>query len=429
MRLVQILLGSIACVLVAHAAWRLVSPRAGIVAGVVLALYPPAIFFDALLQKTVLDAFLISVAIWIVSAILTQPARTWRWIGLGVTLGALSLTRENALALVAVVAAWALVAPESDSGQQPLARRAAAQLAPFVLGAALVLLPVAVRNYAVGGGFYLTTSQFGTNLYLGNNARTDGTAGSLVGGRGSAEYERQDAIDLAERATGRTLSPGEVSSYWTGQALDYITSQPGSWLKLMARKFALLWNRAEAFDTESQESYAEWSTPLRLLGPLGHFGILVPLACFGVWVTWPARSRLWILYVLAGAYAASIVVFFIYARYRFPLVPFLVIFAAAGLAEGAGFLRQRSRNQIMTAAAVAAGVAIATNWPMLSTTTMRAVTEHNLGAALQSEGRLDEAVAALSPRRRHQTRLRAGLQQHGRRAESPWGSRGRHRGL
>ena len=53
--------------LVAHATGRrLISPRAGVVAGVVLALYPPAIFFDALLQKTVLDAFLISLAIWIV---------------------------------------------------------------------------------------------------------------------------------------------------------------------------------------------------------------------------------------------------------------------------------------------------------------------------------------------------------------------------
>ena len=197
----------------------------------------------------------------------------------------------------------------------------------------------------------------------------------------------------------------------------------------MARKFALLWNRAEAFDTESQESYAEWSTPLRFLGPLGHFGILVPLACFGVWVTWPARSRLWILYVLAGAYAASVVVFFIYARYRFPLVPFLVMFAAAGLAEGAAFLRQRSRNQIMTAAAVAAGVALATNWPMLSTTTMRAVTEHNLGAALQSEGRLDEAVVHYRRAVDIKPRLRAGLQQHGRRAESPWGCGGRDRGL
>ena len=90
----------------------------------------------------------------------------------------------------------------------------------------------------------------------------------LIGGRGSSGYERRDAIDLAERATGRTLTPGEVSSYWTNQTLAFIRSQPAAWLKLMARKVVLLWNSAEAFDTESQESYSEWSP---LLYVYGHF--------------------------------------------------------------------------------------------------------------------------------------------------------------
>ena len=34
-------------------------------------------------------------------------------------------------------------------------------------------------------------------------------------------------------------------------------------------------------DTESQESYAECSWPLRVLGPVTHFGVLVPLAVIG----------------------------------------------------------------------------------------------------------------------------------------------------
>jgi hypothetical protein len=46
-----------------------------------------------------------------------------------------------------------------------------------------------------------------TGCASGNNPYTDGTAGSPLAGRGAAEYERQDAIALAERATGRTQSP------------------------------------------------------------------------------------------------------------------------------------------------------------------------------------------------------------------------------
>ena len=75
----------------------------------------------------------------------------------------------------------------------------------------------------VGGGFYVTTSQFGPNFYLGNNAHADGTAQSLRVGRGSAEYERQDAVELAEHALGRRLTPAEVSQYWTDRALTFMT--------------------------------------------------------------------------------------------------------------------------------------------------------------------------------------------------------------
>ena len=302
-RVCQAILGSMSCALIAHAAWRLFSKRAGIIAGLILALYPPAIFFDGLLQKTALDAFLTSLAIWIISGLIVSPLSSWRpWVGLGATMGALSLTRENALILIGVIVIWCLVGrPEGRplpervdlvSRGRLLGRPAIA--GAFLIGVSLLLLPVAIRNYAVGGGFYLTTSQFGPNLYLGNNPRTDGTAGSLIAGRGSSEYERQDAIDIAERATGRHLTPGEVSSYWTGQTLAFIRSQPAAWLKLMARKVVLLWNSAEAFDTESQESYAEWSPLVRIGAIVGNFGLLVPLAAFGVCVTWFDRRRLWI---------------------------------------------------------------------------------------------------------------------------------------
>ena len=151
-------------------------------------------------------------------------------------------------------------------------------------------------------------------------------------------------MTLAERATGRTLTPAEVSSYWTGRAWAFIRSEPGRWLMLLGRKTALLWNTTEMLDTESLESYAEWSTPVRALSWVGHFGILVPLALFGVIVTWPDRARLWPLLAMTVAYAASVVAFFVYARYRYPLVPFLVLFAAAGVVAMPAFVREQGRG-------------------------------------------------------------------------------------
>ena len=120
----------------------------------------------------------------------------------------------------------------------------------------------------------------------------------------------------------------------------------------MARKVALLWNATEMLDTESQEAHAEWSWPLRIGGLFGHFGVLVPLALLGVVVTWPMRSRLWVFYAMTLAYAASVVMFYVFARYRYPLVPLLMIFAAAGLVADA---RRSWRSRTATVDARAAG--------------------------------------------------------------------------
>ena len=264
--------------------------------------------------------------------------------------------------------------------------------AALVLGVALILVPVAARNYAVGGGFYVTTSQFGPNFYIGNNPRSDGTYMSLRPGRGAPEYERQDATELAEHALGRRLTPSEVSNYWSGRALDFISSQPGAWMRLVGRKLALLWNADEMLDTESQESHAEWSMLLSIGGWFGHFGLLVPLALLGVIATWHERSRLWLFYAMTIAYAASVVAFYVFARYRFPLVPLLMLFAAAGLCAVPARFGAWSLARRAALVAALAAVAIFVNWPILSTTMMRAVTENNLAVALQEDGRLDEAI-------------------------------------
>ena len=59
----------------------------------------------------------------------------------------------------------------------------------------------------------------------------------------------------------------------------------------MGRKVMLLWNTTEWVDTDSQHSYAEWSPLLDVAGRVGHFGVLVPLAVLGVFVTWRDRRR------------------------------------------------------------------------------------------------------------------------------------------
>jgi Tfp pilus assembly protein PilF len=463
-RVCQTVLGALSSVALGVAGWRLFSARIGLIAGLILALYPTAIFFDGLIQKSSLDGFFTCVALALLGRIVAGAASPgtseassgtsssgtskevpyvpqhvrrgarWPWLALGAAMGAMALTRENALLLIVVLMVWAVTtgARRPSYVGHPF-RGAMVRTAMFALGLALVLAPVAIRNYAVGGGFNLTTSQFGPNFFIGNNANADGTYMSLRFGRGAPEFERRDATEIAEQAMGRRLTPADVSSYWTDRALAFISAEPGRWLGLTLRKAALLVNRTEMLDTESQESHAEWSWPLAALSWIGHFGVLVPLAVAGMILSWPRRSTLWVLYALTIAYAASVVVFFVFARYRYPLVPLLILFASAAIARfrpsrgGSDRLRHigshrdparqhslavreanrsgesaeagrtkadpplptRTKRALLLSTVL---VAVVCNWPMLSSSTMKAITETNLALALQESGSVDRAV-------------------------------------
>jgi len=269
-----------------------------------------------------------------------------------------------------------------------------AALSAFLAGLALVLLPVSVRNLAVGGELTLTTSQSGPNFYMGNHEGATGHYLPLRPGREMPEHERVDATQLAERATGRALTPGEVSAYWWGRSLDWIRRRPGDWAALLARKALLTWNRIELPDTESFTVYADASPLLRGLGPLLGFGVLAPLGVTGVFMSLRSRPRPVLLVAMLAGFSAAVALFYVFARYRFPMVPLLILFASYALVAAWDAARAGRARSLFPTAAVAVAAAIVVNWPLESTAAERGRSYVNLGIALASENRLDEAVAA-----------------------------------
>lgn len=390
-RSVQCLLGAGACVLVAFAGTRWVSRAAGLCGGLLLAAHPSAVFFDGLIQKSSLDLFLTAAVLAALSAFSARP----RWpllVGLGVALAALTLNRENARVVYPIAAAWLLLAFRGAS----LLRRGA-WVALFVAASACVLAPVAWRNYRVGGQPFLSTAQLGPNLFIGNHPGADGRYAPLVAGRGDARAERADAVRLAEEASGRTLTAREVSDYWTRRALAYVADEPASWLRLMAWKLFLTFNATELTDSESIGAFASQAASLRLLQPLG-LGLLLPLAAFGAWATRRDWRRLWILYALVLGFAASVALFFVFARYRFPMVAPLAVLAGAGVAALPAAVRslgsREGRRRWAPGLALAAALALPASWPLPQHRDDE-ITWYNLGVTLLDAGRHAEAASSL----------------------------------
>jgi len=437
-RLVQIAIGSVACGVLFLAGERFFSRKAGIAAGLLLALYPSAIFFDATIQKTVLGGLWIALLL-LVLALVHERATFGRWLAAGIVLGLSMLTREETILLVPAIALWGVFVPRSEASVVVTTRGKpcavgtprgeasavvtahretrlvrARGMAGFLLGLAVVLVPVAARNAHVGGEFVLTTSQAGPNFYIGNGPHADGTYVPLVRGRGDTQFEREDAVKLAEAAEGRALTPSEVSSHWFRAAFAFITSEPGRYVALVARKVALLVNAFEVPDAEDLYFYERFSGLVRVAGCVWSFGVLVPLTAAGIALSWSRRRELSALFVVFGTLAIGVALFYVFARYRYSLVPVLVLFAGAALVDGFAITRAKRWNALAVPGAVFAVAWCASNlWQPWPRDQALPNSYQNSGLVLAQKGDLDGAMEMF----REVTRLRPN-------APESWGNLG-----
>jgi 4-amino-4-deoxy-L-arabinose transferase-like glycosyltransferase len=386
---VQMIMGSISCVLVFASARILFGTGAGVAAGLLMALYAPGIFFDGLIGKQSL-AMLLMTSLLLLLVSFQRAPRAGLLVAGGAVLGLLALTRENALLLVGAVPVWLWLRFRTEG--RP---RRVAWLAAFLAGALLVLVPVGLRNQAVGDTFALTTSQLGTNFYYGNHEGATGSYVPLLPGRSTPDYESRDATRLAEAALGRELSPGEVSDYWLGRGLAFVREHPGQWLALNLRKLLMVWNEFEIADVEDVYVYAEFSSLLRGLLSFVHFGLLVPLAAAGAVLSWGERRNAWLLYWLALVLTGAVAIFLVLARFRYPLVPLLAPLAGVGIARTVDLLREgRARELAMPGLAFVIALG-AVHLPLMNEGKLRGAAYHNLAGIALRERDLEAAEGYL----------------------------------
>ncbi|MCG3129508.1 MAG: hypothetical protein FLDDKLPJ_00241 [Phycisphaerae bacterium] len=388
-RLIQSVMGGLSCVLLAGAAGRCFGRRAGWAAGLMLAFYPPAIFFDGLIQKTSLACFLTCALLSAWSKLLTR-ARCRGGVVAGALLGLLILTRENAWA-------WSplLVATPWLFGRKGEARNRSrvGVAAAVIAGLAAVLTPVGARNWSVGGEWSFSTFQMGSNFYIGNGRGADGRYRPLVRGHETPEFERSDAVRLAESAEGRSLSSREVSRYWMARALTEMGESPLRTGKLLGVKALMALNAYEVGDVEAFSVYRRESRVLGVLGRLLDFGVVLGLASAGAAATWrKRRARNWLAAMFLSMLVA-VSAFFILGRYRFPLALVMMPWAGAGLVHVIRNVARRRAGRLRVASfAGAVGACLAFVPPVHPEGRLDALALSNLGVAYAERGDLSSAL-------------------------------------
>jgi tetratricopeptide (TPR) repeat protein len=386
-RIVQSALGALACVLLYRVGRNLFDRRTGLLAGVMYALYAPAIFFDGIIQKASLDGFFMALMLWLLTCN-ASGLTALRSAAAGLVLGCLVLTRENAALLAPIALCWIAARGANRTRLQRCVRASS-----FASGLMLVLLPVGVRNKIVSGEFHITTSQFGPNFYIGNHDGASGANDALRPGRDDPLFECTDAVDMAEAALGRSPTPREVSAYWSDKAFSWIGTHGDEWAKLLARKWLLLLNWYEIPDAEDLYFYEKSCALLRVLGHVSHFGVILPMAVLGLLLTWDRRRELWLLPAFAAVLGVAVTLFFVVARYRFSMMPVLVVLGAAGLAQSIARLRAERTRSLIGPVIAAFLVASVSNWPIIPRGNHDPISYFNAGVVLFDGGRVDEAIA------------------------------------
>lgn len=382
-RLFQAFLGVFSLAILYRIGLLLFSRAVALLAVLLGILYPLLTYYDGELLLTSLALFLdLSLILLLLEACRRRRA-IW-WAAAGIVLGLAALARPNILIFAPAIPIWLSIARRGR-----FVRTVALPTLMVALSSLLVILPVTIRNAREGGERVFIAWQGGLNFYLGNHTGADGWSATAPGIRKDWWGGYEDGIRIPSRDLGRQLTFNEISNYWFRRGGAFLKENPGEGAKLLARKAYLLLYGAELSNNQILSFSGRYSRVFRNL-PLS-FGVLAPLALVGLFLLGRHRTRSLLIFYFF-TYGSTLVLFFVCSRFRIPLLPFFLLFAAGALVE----IAKRVRRSPPTGAALLAAVLVLM---VLLNHDFGVIPPVNLawgyegeGVSLLAQGRYDEAA-------------------------------------
>lgn len=314
-QIIQSLLDAISAVLIFAIARHMFAKRTiGIIASLLYALLPAAVMYTGMFYSETLWIFFMLLGIWL--TFVTAERLTWPYyVVTGFVYGLAALVRPTSLPLV-VLAGLLFYMHNIEFplrwDWRRLWSRFVAPLLIMVVTIGVTISPWVIRNIIVIGEPVLFSVNPGINLYLAHN----------------------------EKATGRWVDMGpddpvlqwrdhpEVNRQGKAAAYDYILAHPLKTLKQAIHVHKWFWTVENvSIQNDAVPLLKKWYElySFKLLAVLGLLGIVLARH------SW--RSVLWIVLFMI-AYNGLIDFLYFASRYRYPIEPFLVLFAAVTVYMG-----------------------------------------------------------------------------------------------
>jgi len=336
----QILLGSLNCLFIYLIGEKIFGPAVGFIAALFLLLYGNLTLIELTLEPEVFVLFLNSLLIFILLKGQSETG-TGRKFGLwflaGLVAGLATITKANALLLLPVALVWIWLGPSSHS------QRIKSMLL-LLLGTALIISPITLRNYIKFQDVVLITADAGKVFFHGNGPGSTGMEradlpdqGFIEEGQLEPDYAHALFRKTARALAGRHLKPSECSQFWFSRTWNHMQANPLSAFILEVKKFFYFWGNYEVHDIDS--IYKNYQTIQNW--PLLPFGVIAALGILGMYLSRKDFRRAFLLYAAVGVYLLSVLIFFAASRYRLPAAPFLSIFAAYAFNDLFGQWREK----------------------------------------------------------------------------------------
>jgi Tfp pilus assembly protein PilF len=329
---------------------------AGWVAAVGWAFFVPAQTYAAILMPTAWFVFVFWLILWRVISRKNAPTG-WEALILGLLVGLTATAIATILFLIPLLVSAILLKPAISAHSQFRTRISAIVL--LFLGAAAGTSPCWVHNCLIARDRVFLSAHSGINFWIGNNPSANGYPRFPPGLRAGQAAMLQDSIDAAESAAGHSLKRGEVSQYWSAKARDYIERYPVAWLRLLALKLRTFWSAFQYDDLSIITILREQ----RVTFPGIYFGLVAAFALPAMVLGWKtAPAGRWVTSAIALQMLALLPVFTT-ERYRLPIVPGLLIFAAFGLVTFFNNMAAGKFRPALSYIALLAVSAVFISWP------------------------------------------------------------------
>jgi Flp pilus assembly protein TadD len=296
----------------------------GVLAALGWAFFVPAQTYAVVLMPTAWFIFIFWLILWRIVSWKNAPTKREALIH-GLLVGLAATAIATILFLIPLLVSAILIKPAISAHTQFRTRMGALVL--LFLGAAAGTSPCWMHNSLIAHDRVFLSAHSGINFWIGNNPVANGYPRFPPGLRAGQAAMLQDSIDTAESAAGHPLKRGEVSRYWSAKARDYIERCPLAWLRLLTLKLRTFWSAFQYDDLSIITILREQNVTL----PGIYFGLVAAFALPAMVLGWKAvPAGRWVTSAIALQMLALLPVFTT-ERYRLPVVPGLLIFAAFGL--------------------------------------------------------------------------------------------------